>query len=825
MAAVDNKATPLVRTDGPRPVAAAVPAAGTEALVATNAVVRVAAGGLLAALVIAGLYFGREILVPLALAVLLGFVLSPAVTRLRRWGVPRALAVITVVLLALAVIGASAAFMTREVKLLSAQLPTYQSTIQSKLERLRDSIEAPGMFEGLRKTLSMVQRETSNIAAPQQTKKDDTPVVELRDASDTPVKQAVSWLERVADPLVTAGIVLVFVVLILLDRLDLRDRLIRLMGGNLHRATDAMDEAGERISRYLIMQMWVNLSYGIPMAVGLWLIGVPGAFLWGMLAAVMRYVPYVGPMISAVFPLTLAFAVDPGWDLLLWTLGLIVVLELISNNLIEPWLYGSSTGLSAISLIVAATFWTALWGPVGLVMSTPLTVCLLVIGRYLPALQFLDVMLGSQPALDAPTRLYQRLLAGDEDEAVELGQELTGQAPSVSTFYDTIAIPVLHNAVNDYQTVATSEHRLRVVTGMEALLDDLIEEYPAVARAGRAIVICVGGKWEVDSLAARMLAHSLSLDGVSTRFDPGLANSTDAMRHLDLNGARAVCISLFTPEPDGPARRVCRWLRRRWPGVRIVVCTWSRDLAQGKDGIDCAAARQYGADAVAGTLVAAVMQIEELLDQTPHDWQKAPVPAGDLERVRLLRETGVLDDPDLARLFDQTAKRAAAIFDVPAAMVSFIDETQQKVRGYHGELRATVDDKTSIVDRGEQLDLPREGSMCGHVVALNEILVVPDILRDPRFAGNPYLRAKGLRFYAGAPLKIRRGGTIGSLCLLDTEPRQLTERDVRLLQAMADDLVTAIGEHSGKDDVVPASAPPSAGEQASATVGQILPGP
>src|SRR5690606_10999592 len=192
-----------------------------------------------------------------------------------------------------------------------------------------------------------------------------------------------------------AGIVLLFVVLILLDRDDLRDRLIRLMGGNLHLATNALDEASQRIGRYLRMQFIVNSSYGVPMAVALWFIGVPGAILWGVVAAIMRFVPYVGPMISAVFPLALAFAVDPGWNMFLWTLGLILLLELISNNVIEPWLYVTSTGLSTLSIIVAATFWTALWGPVGLMLSTPLTVCLLVLGRYLPALRFMEVLLGN----------------------------------------------------------------------------------------------------------------------------------------------------------------------------------------------------------------------------------------------------------------------------------------------------------------------------------------------------------------------------------------------------------------------------------------------
>lgn len=807
-------------------------------------VVRVAAGLVVAALVITGLYFGRGILIPLALAILLGFVLGPAVTRLRRWGLPRLVAVLVVVGAALSIIGGSAMFMAWEVRALSAQLPTYQTTIKDKLDALREALRAPGVFDGLSNTVSMVQREVERLATPADSARPGVQQVELREPAASPVRQALAWVERAAGPLVDAGIVLVFVFMVLLDRLDLRDRLIRLMGGNLHRATDAMDEAGDRISNYLIMQLWINLSYGIPMAAGLWLIGIPGAFLWGMLAAVMRYVPYVGPLISAAFPLTLAFAVDPGWSLLLWTLTLILTLELISNNIVEPWLYGSSTGLSAISLIVAATFWTALWGPVGLIMSTPLTVCLLVIGRYLPALQFLDVLLGSQPALDAPTRLYQRLLGGDPDEAIELGRELSAQKGSVARFYDEVGIPVLRMAVADYQNVSTSEHRLRLITGMDALLDELGEEAaPRLRTGGRAsgatagrgaggevaraapashpLVFCLGGRWEVDTLAARMLAQSLDEAGLAARHELLPAAQFEALMRLDLSRAEAICLSWFAADPRSAARRVCRRLRQRWPRLRIVLCTWSLPDEPPE------AAGALGADAIAATLTEAVMRTQELLRSAPLAWEPAPIPEGDVERVRLLRASGVLDRPDLAQLFEQTAKRAAAIFDMPAAMVSFIDEREQQVRGFFGGLEAEAEGCELPVRTGrDELQLPRSHTMCGHVVARDEVLVVPDIWRDSRFAGNPVLRARGLRFYAGAPLRARRGGSIGALCLLDTQPRHLSARDLTLLQAMADDLMETIAQTTGHAEALPLPpAPePASEERPTATVGQVLPG-
>lgn len=784
--------------------------------------VRIAAGMLIAALVIAGLYLGRDILVPLALAVLLGFVLDPAVSRLRRWGVPRVLAVVGVVLVALGVIGGSAAFMTWEVRALSTELPTYQSTIRNKLASLRETIRAPGMFDGLTKTVDIVQRETEKLATPAPAAGGERPaqLVEVKERAASPVQQALDVIGRIAGPLVDAGIVLVFVILVLLDRLDLRDRLVRLMGGSLQRTTDAMDEAGDRISRYLIMQLWVNLSYGIPMALGLWLIGVPGAFLWGMLAAVMRYVPYVGPMISAIFPLTLAFAVDPGWSLVLWTLGLIAVLELVSNNVVEPWLYGSSTGLSAISLIVAATFWTLMWGPVGLIMSTPLTVCLLVLGRNLPALQFLDVLLGSQPALDAPTRVYQRLLGGDVDEAVELSHQLTEEAGSVPQFYDEVALPALRMAVSDYQTASTSQHRLRIVTGMESLLDEMRDQHPVapMATAARPAVLCLGGKWELDAIAAQMVAHALGLAGTPAAHDAALAADPQALTRLDLRGVEAVFVGWFSPEPQVAAKRLCRRLRRHWPEVRIVLGLWNIDAAA-----DAATAESLGADAVAPSVVEAVTHVQKLLQTVAHEWQPAPVSEDDVARVALLRASGVLTDPQLQQLFEQTAKRAAAIFDVPAAMVSFIDEQVQQVRGFHGELPAREGSADAPVRYADQLDMPRSHSICGHVVADNRPLVVPDVARDPRFATNPMLAAKGLRFYAGAPLRPKKGGAIGSLCLLDTQPREFSERDAKLLQAMADDLMREVAERADRPEVAPGAAPPAPEPKASATVGQVLP--
>lgn len=809
---------------GGAPASPAAPAAATRlsALLSASSSVTIAAGLLSAALVIAALYLGREILLPLAIAFLLGFVLDPFVVRLRRLRVPRTLAVVIVVGASLALIALAGLTLARQVSVLSDELPTYQSNIHAKLRDFRERWGRPGMFDGVLRTLDTVQEEVqaSAEAAGKGGGRAPPPRVQVVEPPPTPASRAMRWLEVVGGPLANAGIALVFLVFVLLDRQDLRDRLLRLLGGNLHRTTDAMDEAGERISRYLTMQLVVNASYGLPMALGLWLIGVPGAFLWGAIAAVMRFVPYVGPMISAVFPIALAFAVDPGWSMVLWTILLIALLELVSNNVVEPWLYGTSTGLSALSLLVAATFWTSLWGPIGLVMATPLTVCLLVIGRHLPHLQFLDVLLGSQPALDAPTRLYQRLLAGDTEEAVELATEMA-EADSVTAFYNATAVPTLRLASVDHGSVATAEHRHRLVTGMEQVIDEMRTLQPPPPHAGYPKVVCIGGKWAVDTLAARMLAHALCLAGTPAEHRAAAVSTADLFEGLDLRGARIVCLSHFSPEPQTRVRYLCRRLRRRWPKLYIVLALWNA----GPELLDEALCKSMGADAVAASIAEAVMRVGQHLHAQPgHEELAAPVPEKDAARVAALRASGLLDARHRAE-FDLAATRTADIFDVPLAMVSLVDDDTQHVAGLGGPLAAAMVQQAQS-DGGSGPDLPRPASLCAHVVGEGQTVVVEDIARDPRFADNPALLARHLRFYAGAPLADEKGFVLGTLCLLGDAPRTLDERERKLLESMAGELMQAVGR--GQTAGLPAAPSNDAGDDAadaasSATVAQQVP--
>ncbi|MDM0044168.1 AI-2E family transporter [Variovorax dokdonensis] len=826
MTTKDADARPRAQDAGPDsrsstlpPALGDLPGASTHPLAALAALVpelKLMAGLLTGAAIIAALYFGRDILIPLALAFLLGFLLDPVVVRLKRWGLPRAPAVILVVTLVLGMLGLGGLFLGNQVSALSAQLPTYQTNIRHKLRDLRAAFDKPGMFDGAMRTLDTVKKEVEKEAPAPQAAPAPPQRVVIAERTPSPMEQLINGVNKASGPLATAGIVLVFVVLILLDRLDLRDRLVRLWGGSVHRSTDAMDEAARRISRYLGMQLVVNLTYGLPMAAGLWLIGVPGFMLWGAIAAVMRFVPYVGPMISAAFPIALAFAVDPGWSMVLWTIGLIVVLELVSNNIVEPWLYGASTGLSALSLIVAAIFWTALWGPIGLIMSTPLTVCLLVIGRYLPRLHFLDVLLGSHPALDTPTRIYQRLIAGDVEEAGDLAEEQVDKG-SVTAFYNETALQVLRMSSIDHGRVATAEHRHRVVTGMYALIDDLEEEHPAPVRDAAPHVVCIGGKWEVDNIAARMLGHALSLEGQGAGWRAASTLTAEHIDGLDLHDAQCVCLSYFSPQPEIQARHFCRRLRRRWPKVKIVLGLWNASPElRGED-----AAESLGADAIVGGIDEAVVRISDLMGtRLSESFMEAIVPEADALRLQALRASGALD-ARAQPLFDAAAQRAADIFDMPMAMVSLIDESRQQIGGSWGKLAWPRGSGKPTV-RGEDMEIDRTVSLCGHVVANAQSVIVPDVSKDMRFAGNAALREKGIRFYAGAPLRAEGGHVIGTLCLLDNEPRVLNPREGRLLQAMADDLMKALANSVAQwGDMLPVQPEPEEGS--SATLGQAVP--
>lgn len=763
----------------PDPALAAEPALLLAPLLALVPALRVLVGLLITALVIAALYLGRDLLIPIALAGLLGFLLDPAVTRLKRWGLPRALAVALVALATLGALIGAGTYLTSQLRGLSADLPAYQDTIRSKISSLRRDLGGPSAWDGAVTTFDSVQKQIERGSGQPPVRQ-----VQVVSASPGPVGMALQRLQRVGGPAATAGIVALFVILILLDRDSLRDRMLRLMGGgNLHLATDALHEATTRIGRYLRMQLIVNASYGVPMAVGLYFIGVPGAVLWGALATVMRFVPYVGPMVSALFPLALAFAVDPGWQMVLWTLGLIAVLELVSNNIIEPWLYGASTGLSTLSIIIAATFWTTLWGPIGLILSTPLTVCLLVLGRYVPALGFIEALLGTTPVLAPPQRLYQRLLAGDVEEAQEVAEDFIeaqlpaqagGQdtADALTAFYDQLGLPALRLASSQHADTATAHHRLRLAAGMQSLLEELREDHPAPAPDGKPPrVLCIGARWEIDAFAAAMAAHALALHGwdaqaLAAPLQPGNA----ALGALPLRGDETVCLSLFHPQPQAQLRQLQRRLQRHHPQVRVIALPWAAEERSPSD---------TDVSVLAGS-AQSIGQLQLLLE-TLHGRQARASSAGrerEARRLAALDASGALQ-PQHHALYAQTARQAANAFDARYAQVSWIGEERVFAPGAMLPAAAASE------------GLPRAGTICAHMVEQDGPLLIDDLFADPRATALPLVQLQGLRFYAGVPLR-HAGQVIGSLCVIDDTPRSLSEAEQALLEKMARTLMAAV---------------------------------
>lgn len=744
-------------------------------------------------LTIGVLYFGREIFVPFTLAVLLSFMLAPPVAWLRRIHLPRIAAVVLVVASAVALIAGVSLLVGSQVVSLGSNLPSYQKTMQEKIRSIRASVPGGGALDRTTKVIQAVGRELSESATPSTSKqiasarrsKDNPLPVRIEPAEPQPFEIIQRVIGSALGPVGTAGLVIIFIFFVLLAPGDLRDRFIRLAGSDLHRTTEAISEAASRVSRYLLMQLVVNATYGIPLGIGLYMIGVPGAFLWALLATILRFIPYLGPVIAAVFPLSMAFVVDPGWDMLFWTAILVVVLELISNNLIEPWLYGASTGMTPMAVILSAIFWTLLWGPVGLILATPLTVCLVVMGRYVPQLAFIDVLLGSDPVLSAEERLYQRLLAGNVEEAIDIA-ETEAAGHSLQAFYEQVGLPALCIAENARERGATKEDCKRVADGFRAVVRDLQEFMDKNQDAGDerppqwlgTPVLCIAGRSELDAEVATLLVATLKSRGIGARWVPASAITLDAIGSLDLDGVDIVCLSYISPMPKGYARFVCRRLKSRVRQLKIVLGLWN--LAPEAGTCEQIAA-DAGANAAATTLDATTRLIEKMVEQPALPAMPPPQPVQETERLAALEASGALAE-DLRNHLDRIARNVAEAMDTPIGLVSLVDSNSQLWKGAAG----------LPADLEKNRQAPRDTSVCTHVVATRAPLVVEDTARDPRFAQNAFLREHGMRFYAGVPLCTASGHVIGSLCVIDTRPRLLSSRELKLMQVIADELMVEL---------------------------------
>ena len=561
-----------------------------------------------ATLIVTGLYFGREILVPVALAVLFSFVLAPFATRLQSLRVPRTLSVLIAVFVGFSIIFSLGGLMVSQANRLAEELPGYQQTLRDKIQGLRGvAASGSGTLERASKVLRELNTELQNPSG--RTGADglrrqplDKPIpVEIRQPDPGTLTTLVAIIQPLIQPLTTTGIVIIFVVFILLQRQDLRNRFIRLAGSHdMQRTTAALDDAGQRLSRLFVNQVILNASFGLLIGIGLQLIGVPSAPLWGLVAMILRFVPYVGSPISAVFPLILAAAVGSGWGMLLMTAALFGTLQLIAGQVVEPLVYGRSSGLSPVAIVLSASFWTWLWGPIGLVLATPLTICLVVVGRHVDRLQFFDVLLGNQPALTPPQLVYQRMLAGDPIEASQQAQTYL-EGASLQDYYDTILLNGLRLADADARLGRLNGERIdRVLATVREVADDLeahedrlisdgpeadlrsdlarLEPVPDIAPVPLlekwtqlGAIMCIPGSGKLDEAATLVLAQLLHRRGIGAATETADALSISRFFSLDLSQAAAFCICYVGKPSNAMIQYTVRRLSKKSMGGRIFI--------------------------------------------------------------------------------------------------------------------------------------------------------------------------------------------------------------------------------------------------------------
>ena len=585
---------------------------------------------LIAVVVIAALYFGRDVLVPIALALLLSFVLAPLVGLLRRVHVPRIVAVAIVGLVAFCAIFGLGALMVSQVTQLAQELPGYQSTLREKIRSLRGVTGGAGTLERASEVLQNLSQEIDRPRTPAssplvQTGPPNRPIpVEVRQPDPGALETLGSLITPLIHPLTTTGVVVIFVIFILMQQQDLRNRLVRLAGAqDLQRTTAALDDAGQRLSKLFLTQLALNAGYGLVIGIGLWLVGVPSAPLWGMLAMIMRFVPYIGGIVSAIFPLILAAAVGSGWTMVLLTGALFLTAELIVGQAIEPLVYGQSTGLSPVAVIASATFWTWLWGPIGLILATPLTMCLVVVGRHVDQLKFLEVMFGDQPPLTPAELIYQRMLARDPIEAAEQARQFLKKKP-LEAYYDEILLEGLRLAQSDAERGLLDDDRMqRIRDAVAEIVDDLsihederptaqkpddeaeaqsslarlemaeaeVAETPLPARwrTGKP-VLCIPGPSLLDEAAATIVTQLVERRGIGAHAEQAGALSMSQLFSWDTQDVALICLCYVEYATAAQIRYAVRRIRRRVPDVLILVAlfgnTGRTDGDDGLEGID-----------------------------------------------------------------------------------------------------------------------------------------------------------------------------------------------------------------------------------------------
>jgi predicted PurR-regulated permease PerM len=579
--------------------------------------------------VVACLYWAQAIFIPLALAIFLTFLLSPLVSGLQRRGLGRAPSVVLVVAITAVALGGIGWFAGRQVVGLIDEIPQYSDNIKGKVKSLRQLVHRPGAarFERMVHDISGELSATppSPNPSPKATREQPPPTLSS-DAPDRPVvvvqPDSPPWLSRlptalgsVVESLGVLALALVLLIFMLLKREDLRNRLIRLVGhGRVTLTTKAVDDVGQRISRFLLMQAIVNGTYGLALTVGLLLIGVEYAFLWGFLAGILRYIPYLGAWVAALPIVILSLAEFEGWLQPVLVVGLILVIELVSNNVMEPRLYGQSMGVSEVALLVSAAFWGFLWGPIGMVLSSPLTVCLVVLGKYVPQLKFLEVLLGDEPPLEPRVNYYQRLLARDQDEATQLALAQVRIGPP-EQLYDALLVPALNYAKRDRQrddlTDADEAFILRVT---REILDDFgVREALATAEADAAAsqeppsrptprvpVLAYPASDQFDHAGLEMLRQLLDPGKWDVEIVGVETLTAELLELVEEKKPSLVCIGSLPPGGLARTRYLCKRLRARFPKLKIFVGHWG---LQSNFDRDTEQLREAGADEVTHTLL------------------------------------------------------------------------------------------------------------------------------------------------------------------------------------------------------------------------------
>ena len=552
-----------------------------------------------AVVAIVTLYFARIVLIPFALALLFTFILTPVVKLLERIHFGRIPSAILVVLLSVAACGVVGWTVAKQFSQVVNQLPDYKANIRTKLTSLH--WKSPHALDNASQTMTEISKDLATAPTGQRsgdaTLTHPTLLRPTPEAKPIPVEVVKSpalpleSMQNVLELLASVLIVLVFTIFMLIRREDLRNRLISLAGdGNLRLVTQTLDDASARVSRYLLLQFVVNTCYGIFIGTCLHFIGLPGALLWGVIVGTLRFLPYIGPPLGGIMPLLLSLAVFDGWTRPLIVLGLFVFTELIVSNLVEPFLYGIHTGISSLAILVAAIFWTAIWGPIGLVLSTPLTVCVLVVGRHVPRLRFLQILLGDEPALTPDSRFYQRLLAMDHEEARQvLENHLEGK--TLEELYDSVLIPALSLAEQDrHQNLLEDANQKFICQSTRELIDEFWEprnEEPTVGvdRGGLSIavaarggasrkVVCLPARDEADEIVAIMLAQVLETAEHQALCIP-LGTAAEMLAQVKDERPDVVCISALPPFAIPHARALYAKLRAQDSKLRIVVGLWN----------------------------------------------------------------------------------------------------------------------------------------------------------------------------------------------------------------------------------------------------------